>query len=63
MNIYFARAKRNQKSRLQSRTNVSRSRLLPATLGGAYLHRRYHIDPRVADLLAACAGLGQSEVR
>ena len=31
---------------------------VPATDAGRFLCRRHHIDPRIADLLAALAGLG-----
>jgi hypothetical protein len=30
----------------------------PATLAGAYLCRRFHINPVIADLVASLAGLG-----
>jgi hypothetical protein len=30
----------------------------PATMAGAYLCRRYPINPEIADLIAALAGLG-----
>jgi hypothetical protein len=30
----------------------------PATLAGAYLCRHYHINPKIADLVASLAGLG-----
>ncbi len=32
--------------------------VIPATLGGAYLCRRFHIRPVIADLVASLAGLG-----
>ena len=35
---------------------------LPATAGGAYLVRRHHIRPELADLLAATIGLGSQEL-
>jgi hypothetical protein len=34
----------------------------PSTIGGRFIARRYRVDPAVADLIAALAGLG-SEVR
>ena len=30
----------------------------PVTLGGGYVCRRFHINPEIADLIAALAGLG-----
>jgi hypothetical protein len=30
----------------------------PATIAGAYLCRRFHINPVIADLIASLAGLG-----
>jgi hypothetical protein len=34
----------------------------PHTMAGSFVARRYRVDPAVADLIAAAAGLG-SEVR
>jgi hypothetical protein len=38
-------------------------RQLPATIGGLYLLRRFHVDPQIADLVALHAGLGLQEAR
>jgi hypothetical protein len=32
----------------------------PATAAGRYIHKRFHTNPVIADLLAALAGLGQN---
>jgi len=32
--------------------------MMPATMAGAYLYRRFCIHPEIADLVAALAGLG-----
>lgn len=63
MNIYFCPTKGNKKSRRRSIAHETRARLLPATIGGAHLYYRYHVDPRLADVLAACAGIGPQEAR
>jgi hypothetical protein len=42
----------------QRRTEAPRVTPLPVTLAGAYLCRRFRIDPVLADLVASLAGLG-----
>jgi hypothetical protein len=32
--------------------------IVPVTIAGAYLCRRFHINPVIADLIASLAGLG-----
>jgi hypothetical protein len=36
--------------------------VLPATVAGVYLCRRYSINPEIADLVAALAGLGNRRI-
>jgi hypothetical protein len=60
--IQLRPAKGKKKSRRRSTAHEIGARLLPATLGGVHLYRRYRVDPALADLLAQIAGLGQ-EVR
>jgi hypothetical protein len=37
--------------------------IVPATVAGAHLFRRYHIPASLADLVASLAGLGLEEAR
>jgi hypothetical protein len=43
------------------RTEVPHVLPLPVTLAGAYLCRRFCINPVIADLLASLAGLGPNQ--
>jgi hypothetical protein len=36
--------------------------VMPATMAGAYLCRRFYIHPEIADLVAALAGLGNRRI-
>jgi hypothetical protein len=56
-------AERNKKPRRRSVAKDSRVHRLPITGGGTYLYHRYHVDPRLADFLAQCAGIGPQEAR
>jgi len=68
MTIRISSAPRNANERI---TPVRVSKLIgkitaapvPATDAGRFLHRRHHVDPRIADLLAEFAGLGEVEAR
>jgi hypothetical protein len=67
MNLHQPRRSRNTTERITTISDlidgISAAALKPATSAGLFLHRRYQINPRIADLVAQLAGLGIEEAR
>ncbi len=66
MDISIFSAPRNIPDRasfLEPITEFPTSPQRPATAAGMHVHRRYHVAPGIADLLALLAGLGEVEAR